>query len=100
MTIRRRLAALGCLVGLHLALFVKVLVAGTLFGSDVDLTFLANRAYGFGEIAKGHLPAWNPYQLCGFPFIASLQSAIFYPPNLLFCVLPVQHAFIASALLH
>ena len=30
----------------------------------------------------GKLPLWNPYQGCGVPHIANMQSSIFYPLNL------------------
>ena len=31
----------------------------------------------------GHLPLWNPYAFGGHPFLADIQSAIFYPPSLI-----------------
>ena len=39
-------------------------------------------------IGDGLLPAWNPYALSGTPLLALSQAGIFYPPNLLFAVLP------------
>jgi hypothetical protein len=35
------------------------------------------------QLLSGHLPLWNPYAYSGHPFLADIQSAIFYPPNLL-----------------
>ena len=49
---------------------------------------------------QGFLPLWNPYQFCGTPFAANSQSALFYPPNVLFALLPVARAFGASVWLH
>ena len=46
------------------------------------------------------LPLWNPHQFCGTPFIANGQSAVFYPLNLVFWLLPVARAFAWSAWLH
>ena len=34
------------------------------------------------------LPLWNPYNFAGTPLLANFQSAVFYPFNLLFFILP------------
>ena len=33
-------------------------------------------------LKKGKLPLWDPYQGCGVPHIANMQSALFYPLNI------------------
>ena len=43
---------------------------------------------------------WNPYQDCGQPFFANSQSALLYPPNLLFGILDREPAFITTLVLH
>lgn len=43
-------------------------------------------------IRAGHLPLWNPYLLCGAPQAAIIHPGLFYPPNLLFAVLPFNQA--------
>ncbi len=58
------------------------------------------RNFAHETIRSGYIPLWNPYQFCGTPFVANSQSAVFYPPNLLFYLLPTARAFGASALLH
>lgn len=58
------------------------------------------RAFGFRWFARGVLPLWNPHQFCGTPFLANGQSALLYPPNWLFAVLPTEYAFAWSAALH
>src|SRR5439155_15015387 len=35
----------------------------------------------------GQLPLWNPYTYAGHPFIADVQSAVFYPPSILVMLL-------------
>ncbi|MGD0999914.1 MAG: YfhO family protein [Candidatus Brocadiia bacterium] len=54
--------------------------------------FYGWRAYGFGEVRAGRFPLWNPYEFLGMPFVASLQSAMFYPTNWLCAVLPLCRA--------
>ncbi len=34
-------------------------------------------------LRSGRLPLWNPYQMCGTPFVGNSQSAIYYPLNVL-----------------
>jgi len=46
------------------------------------------------------LPLWNPHQFCGNPFAANGQSAVFYPPNLIFAILPPELALGWSAAFH
>jgi hypothetical protein len=58
------------------------------------------RLFAAETLKSGYLPLWNPFQFCGTPFLANDQSAVLYPPNLLFVVLPVAKAFGASAVLH
>jgi hypothetical protein len=50
--------------------------------------FYGWRAYGFAEVRAGRFPLWNPYEFLGMPFVASLQSAMFYPANWLCAALP------------
>ncbi|MCL6518964.1 MAG: YfhO family protein [Armatimonadetes bacterium] len=52
------------------------------------------------SIKSGDIPFWNPYQMCGMPFLADPQTAVLYPPNLLFALLPADVAFGILAALH
>lgn len=36
------------------------------------------------ELLKGKLPLWNPYSFSGYPLAANLQSAPYYPLNILY----------------
>lgn len=85
---------------LHGALFSPdPLVAGDPLG-DGATQFYPWRVFGFGEWASNRLPLWNPYVLMGMPFVASLQSAMLYPPNWLFMAMPAHHAANITILLH
>ena len=58
------------------------------------------RQFAAESLRAGVIPLWNPYQFCGTPFLANGQSAVLYPLNLLFWLLPVYYAFGWSAWLH
>jgi hypothetical protein len=48
----------------------------------------------------GEWPLWNPLLGNGTPLLANLQTAFFYPPNLLYLFLPVEHGLTLSIMLH
>jgi hypothetical protein len=78
-------------------MFLDVLVApgSRVLGNgatDLFHQFLSWRAFGFGELAKGNLPLWNPHIFSGAPYFGGMQSALLYPPNWLFMVLPLPLA--------
>jgi len=58
------------------------------------------RAFAVASLKAGTIPLWNPYSYCGQPFLANLQSALFYPPNLIFLLLPLSAAFTWGAVIH
>jgi hypothetical protein len=68
--------------------------------TDLSGQFLAWRAFAAEQLRAGHLPGWNPFTYAGEPFLGGFQSAVFYPPNLLFLVLPIARAVNLSLLLH
>ncbi|MBM4064058.1 MAG: hypothetical protein FJ266_00175 [Planctomycetes bacterium] len=58
------------------------------------------RYFGFNTLAKGIIPLWNPYIYSGSPFVGGLQSAIFYPLNLIYLIFPIHVAINYSIILH
>jgi len=68
--------------------------------TDVAHQFLFSRAFGFGEMSLGNFPLWNPYSYGGTPYLGQFQSALLYPLNLLFLVLPLERAINVSFVLH
>lgn len=50
---------------------------------DFTDQFYAFRYYQSRELWNGRLPLWNPYTFSGSPFLADIQSAVYYPIGLL-----------------
>ncbi len=67
---------------------------------DFFAYYRPNAVYAFGRLAHGDLPLWNPSQGVGLPFLATLQTGVLYPPNLLHLLLPAQLAFAVLVALH
>ena len=67
---------------------------------DAIAQFYPWRLYVHKWVARGVIPLWNPHQFCGAPFLANLQSAVFYPPNLIFVFFDPARALGFSVALH
>ncbi|MFX0196489.1 MAG: YfhO family protein [Candidatus Hodarchaeota archaeon] len=68
-----------------------------------DMVYV-NYPWGFfteSMLKKGQFPLWLPYCYSGEPFIANIQTAVFYPPHLiLLMIFPTHLALGFSILLH
>ena len=69
-------------------------------GYDTLTYFYPYRAYAGEVIRSGQLPHWNPYLFYGVPFLANIQTAVFYPLNALFYFLAPTIALNWSVILH
>lgn len=88
------------LAGMLAVLFYPLLRGETLFWGLPSLQFYPWRHFAFAELRAGRLPAWNPYVGAGAPLLANYQTAVFYPPNWLWLVLPDLTAMNLIALGH
>src|SRR2546426_914235 len=66
---------------------------------DTVTQFYIWRKFQGEAIRHGVLPLWNPHLLAGTPFQANTLSALFYPFNLLFVLLPMPVAWSLSVML-
>ena len=90
---RAELGPAGGLCMLSLVIYADVLLTNAKVpaapGTDLEAQFLSWRDFGFSHLAAGNLPLWNPHIFGGTPYMASFQSALFYPINWLHLVLPL-----------
>lgn len=68
--------------------------------SDGSQYFTRMRAFGFGELAQGNIPLWNPYIYSGTPFVGGFQSAMFYPFNFVYLLFSVDTAMNIDVTFH
>ena len=61
--------------------------------SDIVLQIYPRRLLTNAIISKGEFPLWNPSILTGTPLLADGQLALFYPPSVLFLLVPLPYAF-------
>ncbi|MBN1582365.1 MAG: YfhO family protein [Anaerolineae bacterium] len=86
---------------LPLVLYWPFILGGkALFWGTPLLQFWPWRQFAAEQLHAGRIPLWNPYAGNGVPLLADHQSAIFYPPNVIFWLLPVHYAMGLSLALH
>lgn len=62
-------------------------------GADQLRFFYPQRLFTNKELFSGQIPFWNPYIFSGNPHLANFQSAVFYPLNFLYLILPQMVAW-------
>lgn len=79
----------------------KLIFTGlVVIGYDTMAYMYPYRMFAAQALRDGRVPLWNPWIFFGVPFLANLQSAVFYPPHVLFLLLPGPFAMNASVVLH
>jgi uncharacterized membrane protein YfhO len=97
--------AVAFLFGVAALYFVPVLLKGdrevlSSVGTDIWAAYYYWRHFGFESLARGEIPLWNPHSFSGIPFVAGMESAIFYPPNLIYLLFGTAFATNFSIALH
>jgi hypothetical protein len=91
----------GLILILPLVLFWRWLLRGeVLFWGTILLQFWPWHYLAKTSLLAGEWPLWNPLLGNGAPLLANLQTAIFYPFNLLYLILPIEHGLTLSIMLH
>ena len=67
---------------------------------DLSWYFFATYDAFYGALRAGAPMLWNPYQLCGLPWLGTLQGGFFYPAHLLYVLLPTPWALATSTVMH
>jgi hypothetical protein len=89
------------LIGLVILFFWKVLFTDSIFiYRDFARYFYPVREFAANSIKSSILPLWNPYLYCGMPFLANLQSAIFYPLSIFPYILPFDFGIKLFVVIH
>jgi hypothetical protein len=68
------------------------LMRGVFAHGDTQAYFYPYHVLPAALLKRGELPLWNPYTFSGLPLLADGQTALFYPVNWLFFVLPASVA--------
>jgi hypothetical protein len=82
------LALAAAIVGVGWLWSVTLPVVGTFGGLDLFHFFLPVHAAVERMLGQGQFPLWNENLGLGTSWVAEIQAGIFYPPNLLYALLP------------
>jgi len=91
---------------LLLALLIVACFAPVLFGfqsfvfRDFGLFGHPLAYYHRESFWRGEIPLWNPLNNCGLPFMAQWNTMVFYPPSLIYLLLPLPWSLCLFCLLH
>ncbi len=97
---QRRWVAPAILSLLPLLVFLRVaLQRGVFYAWDVQAYFYPYHVLPAAMLKRGEWPLWNPFAFSGLPLFGDGQTALLYPPNWLFFVLPGGVALSYSILL-
>ena len=100
MPLARNRGPLLLLAALVCVFYTPQLISGTVQFDGVDVHYSSQR-YFADAIHAGHLPFWTPYLFAGFPFLADLQVAAWYPLNWPFFLVGIgPHSMSGELLLH
>lgn len=96
-----RFVPLGVYLAVPSILILPLVFSGKmLYGADVASVFHYSRIVIADAFRSGRLPVWDPHVMCGFPLLAAVQGAVFYPPTWLCMILPAGLFWTLSALAH
>lgn len=91
----------GLLLCVCFLYFYDILNKGLLFTErDLAVYFIPPRTLWVSMIKDGLLPLWNPYSYCGQPLLATLQTGVLYPLNLLLILLSFDLGFNLIIIVH
>jgi len=93
---RFAVSALLVLLFFHPVLFSH----NTFFLRDIHRWFYPGKHFLARSLQEGIIPYWCPNYFCGAPFLSDLQSGVFYPPCLIFALLPFPWSFNLYVCLH
>ena len=71
------------------------------FGSDmIPMGYMMRQVVADYWRANGTIPLWDPYILGGLPVVDAMHGDLFYPPALLYLVMPLHKALGYKIVLH
>ncbi|NBP78450.1 MAG: hypothetical protein EBU62_13290, partial [Proteobacteria bacterium] len=77
------------IIGVFTAALLRVPLGGqAMMSYDLFVYFFPAKSFLRTALSRGELPLWNPDTFFGAPFLANIQMAVLYPPDIIFLVAP------------
>jgi hypothetical protein len=71
---------IGVLAALTGIFFLQILIGKAFLWEDFVYQWYPFRQFASSSLVAGELPLWNPYTIHGMPFLAEIQTQVFYLP--------------------
>jgi hypothetical protein len=98
---RTWLGAYLFIISIALVYFFPMLASRNIFVErDLAGFFIPPRYLWVTLVRSLETPLWNPYNYSGIPLLATLQPGVFYPPHVLYLLLPFNTAWNWLIILH
>jgi len=99
--LKHLISAPALFFGITLLYFFPMLSSTNIFVERDLAAFFIPPRYLWVSLAKSfQLPLWNPFNYSGIPLLATLQPGVFYPPHVLYFILPFNLAWNWTIILH
>lgn len=99
--LKKDLLAISFLLLLNVIFFYKIIFTDNVFFyRDIYLQFYPWQSFAIDSIKNLKIPLWNPYSYCGYPFLANMQTAVFYPARWIFYIFSLDIAYKIFVILH
>lgn len=99
--LKKDLLAISFLLLLNVIFFYKIIFTDNVFFyRDIYLQFYPWQSFAIDSIKNLKIPLWNQYSYCGYPFLANMQTAVFYPGRWIFYIFSLDIAYKIFIILH
>ncbi|MGC8886502.1 MAG: hypothetical protein ACP5MG_05030 [Verrucomicrobiia bacterium] len=92
--------ALFLAIAIFLCYPTVLCLQGTFMHRDYSAFGYPLAAYNRDCFWRGEIPLWNPYNVCGIPYLAQWNTQFLYPPALFYLIFPTQWALGVFNILH
>ncbi|MBI5357131.1 hypothetical protein HZB78_06005 [Candidatus Collierbacteria bacterium] len=69
-------------------------------GNDLTTQFLPDALFFKNSLLAGKFPVWNPWIMAGMPYFLDPQNFLWYPPNYILLLLPLELGFLILLIGH
>lgn len=93
-------AALCVLAVFTCSILWPLVIGRSLYWGDIALYFEPMQRFASAELRAGRIPLWNPYLLCGQPFLGNPQMGVFYPLSFTGSLVSASRFIAISTIVH
>lgn len=98
--IKNKIYILVALIAVFIFFHPIIFSGKTLYFRDIHTMFYPMKYFLSQSLKSASIPFWCPLYFCGAPFMSDIQTAVFYPPSLIFLIFSYPISFNIYIILH